>query len=78
MRLGFMVFVRELSLAVTHKKSANIIGTVGYNNNSYDNVIAARYGAEIEQSIDLIAATRRLKKEGVLEKATLTCAYETQ
>lgn len=61
-----------------HAICANITGTVlGYNNNSYDNVIAARYGAEIEQSIDLIAATRRLKKDGVLEKATLTCAYET-
>lgn len=49
---------------------------LGYNNRSFDDVIARRYGAEIIGSIDLFVATRRMKTEGALEKASLTAAYE--
>lgn len=54
-----------------------LTGTVlGYNNNSYDNVIATRYGATIHTSIDIFVATRRMKSEGALDKATLSASYE--
>lgn len=49
---------------------------LGYNNNSYDNIIAKRYGADITDSVDLFTAVSRLKKEGVLAKASLSYAYE--
>lgn len=49
---------------------------LGYNNNSYDNVIAGRYGAVIQGSIDIFVATRRMKTEGALAKATLGASYE--
>lgn len=49
---------------------------LGYNNNSYDNVIAGRYGAIIQGSIDIFVATRRMKTEGALAKATLSASYE--
>lgn len=49
---------------------------LGYNNNSYDNVIAGRYGATIQGSIDVFVATRRMKSEGALHKATLSASYE--
>lgn len=49
---------------------------LGYNNNSYDNVIAGRYGATIQGSIDIFVATRRMKTEGVISKATLSASYE--
>lgn len=49
---------------------------LGYNNNSYDNVIAGRYGATIQGSIDIFVATRRMKTEGALAKATLSASYE--
>lgn len=53
-------------------------GTVlGYNIISYDNVIAKRYGAQFDDSIDLFVGAMRLKTEGVLQRATLTAAYET-
>lgn len=54
-----------------------LTGTVlGYNNTSYDNVIAGRYGATIQGSIDIFVATRRMKTEGALAKATLSASYE--
>ena len=49
---------------------------LGYNNGSFDDVIAKRYGAEIAVSIDLFKATRKLKTMGVIEKATLSAAYK--
>lgn len=54
-----------------------IHGTVlGYNNRSFDDVIARRYGAEITRSIDVFPAALRLKSEGLLEKANLGAAYQ--
>lgn len=44
---------------------------LGYNNRSFDDVISRRYGADIKRSVDLFAATQRLKSEGVITKASL-------
>ena len=77
--------VHGISKAMTEELGRNpgdIIPSVsglvlGYNNNSYDNVIAERYGATITGSIDVFVATRRMKVEGVLPRATLSGAYES-
>lgn len=54
-----------------------IHGTVlGYNNRSFDDVIARRYGAEITQSIDMFPLALRLKSSGFLDKANLGAAYQ--
>ena len=50
----------------------------GYNSNSYDNIIAKRFGLpETKHKLDLIVATRRLKAKKIIENAKLTTAYET-
>jgi exonuclease I len=55
-----------------------ISGTVlGYNNLRYDDVILARYGGDIQNSIDLFKGAQRLKKQGLLESATLSSTYKT-
>lgn len=49
---------------------------LGYNNHSYDDVIAARYGAKITTSYDIYPAIARLKDQGLLKRASLGAAYE--
>lgn len=53
----------------------NNVTVLGYNNTSFDDTIAKRYGAHIANSIDMFTAARRMKSEGVIEKATLSGAY---
>lgn len=56
--------------------SEHITGVVlGYNNLSYDDIIAKRYGAKIVQSVDLFIGTSRMKKANVITKASLGAAY---
>lgn len=56
--------------------SEHITGVVlGYNNLSYDDTIAKRYGAKIVQSVDLFIGTSRMKKAKVITKASLGAAY---
>lgn len=49
---------------------------LGYNNKRYDDIILTRYGGDIVDSIDLFVGTSRLKKQGILERASLSAAFE--
>ena len=51
---------------------------MGYNSNSFDIKIAKRFGLQTEgkRKLDLIVATRKLKSLKVINKATLSAAYE--
>lgn len=75
---GITTSQAQLEGACPHQETAAALyGTVlGYNNVRFDDVIAKRYGAKIERSIDLFVGVSRLKTSGVIQKATLGAVYE--
>lgn len=50
---------------------------MGYNNNSYDNIIAERYGAKINNSLDMFKFGMWLRSNGHSPSAKLSDVYES-